>query len=331
MFPIKASASDEPAEAAAVWFARRNAGGTTDVIEEADFRLWLDSDPTNAAAYRDYARVWRMLGESAAEPDLLALRAAALKQPAARLSRRAVFGLAGGAVAASCAGLWVMGAASPARALISTQAGQRLNAALPDGSEAVLAPSTRLRLDFANGRRAAVLEQGQAYFDLTPNGGTPFVLRAGDYVLAADSGRFQLTLLDGRPDVVVEQGDLTLYRRTGGKLGTRLSSGQKSALTRDGLKAETADVEVETAWRTGRLVVRDRPLSEVVAAFNHYSVEHLVIEDRAAGDTRISGSFRYDGGREFALALASGFNLSVKRTRDGVWRIHTPDGSATVR
>lgn len=314
-------------DAAAFWFARMNGGVTPSVEDEAGFRRWLDSDPANVAAYRDCQTVWRMLNDEAAEPEVLALRAAALGQVEPHLSRRAMFGLAGGAVAASCAGLWVLTAPSPARALISTKAGQRLNATLPDGSEVTLAPLTRLRLSFENGRRSATLERGQAWFDLKPDAARPFALRVGDHVLTTEGGRFQLTVAGDRPDVVVEQGVLTVAERHGGKASVRVPAGRKS----DGFTVTAADVEAETAWRMGRLVVRDQPLSQVVAAFNRYSGEQLLIEDSAAGQKRISGSFRYDGGREFALALASGFDLSVKRTSDGVWRIRTPEGTATVR
>jgi len=324
-------ANDDHADPAAFWFARMNGGTTPSLEDEAGFRRWLDEDPANIAAYRDCQQAWRLLELDAGEPEVLALRAAALARPRPRLSRRALFGLAGGAVAASCGGLWVLGAASPARALMSTKAGQRLSATLPDGSEVTLAPLTRLRLDFARGRRGAVLEQGQVYLNLAADPSRPFALRAGDRVLTADGGRFQLTLQDDRPDVVVVQGALTVSERRGRGAPVRLAAGQKGGLTASGIHVFPADVEVETAWRDGRLVVRDRPLSEVVGAFNRYSADRLSIEDRAAGAKHISGSFRYDGGRECALALATGFDLSVKRTSDGVWRIRTPEGSTTVR
>lgn len=325
------TANDDHADPAAFWFARMNAGTTPSLEDEAGFRAWLDENPSNIAAYRDCQQAWRLLEIDAGEPEVLALRAAALGQDRPRLSRRALFGLAGGAVAASCGGLWIVGAASPARALISTRAGQRLNATLPDGSEVTLAPLTRLRLDFVDGRRAAVLEKGQVYLNLTTDPARPFALRAGDRVLTADGGRFQLTLQGDRPEVVVEQGGLSVVARRGDNTPVRLTTGQKGGLSDQGFRVGPADVEVETAWRDGRLVVRDRPLNEVVAAFNRYSADRLSIEDRAAGAKHISGSFRYDGGREFALALATGFDLSVKRTSDGVWRIRTPEGSTTVR
>ena len=315
----------ETADPAAFWFARMNGGDAPSPQDEAAFRRWLAEDPGHIRDYRACQQAWRMLEFEAGQPEVLALRAAALGRADHRTTRRrALFGLTGGAVAASCGGLRVMTASSPARALIVTEAGQRLTAPLPDGSEVTLAPSSRLRLDYGAERRAAVLEAGQAYFHIQPDI-EPFVLRVGDRLMTTAQGRFQATHADRRPEAVVEQGRLWVTQRGGVGAALTLTAGQGGLARGDELRAAPADVEAETAWRMGRLVVRDRPLREVVDRFNRYSAERLTLTDVAAGGVRISGSFRYDGGQEFALALARGFGLSVRRSADGGWRIGSPE------
>lgn len=335
MSPIHLRPDDaETADPAAFWFARMNGGAAPSPQDEIAFRHWLDEDPGHIHDYRACQQAWRMLELEAGQPEVLALRAAALgRADRGTTRRRALLGLTGGAIAASCGGLWVMTASSPARALIVTEAGQRLTASLPDGSEVTLAPSSRLRLDYGAERRAAVLEAGQAYFHIQPDA-APFVLRVGDRLMATEQGRFQATHADRRPEAVVEQGRLRVAERGGAGAALMLTAGQGGLARGDALRAEPADVEAETAWRMGRLVVRDRPLREVVERFNRYSAERLTLTDAAAGEIRISGSFRYDGGQEFALALARGFGLSVRRTPDGDWRIGSPekasDGTAAL-
>ncbi|HEY1071883.1 FecR family protein [Brevundimonas sp.] len=325
--------NDDHTDPAAFWFARMNSGGAVSPEDEIRFRRWLDEDPENSRAYRSCQLAWRLLELDAGEPEVLALRSAALGPgylgPGARrlTRRRALFGLTGGAVAASCGGLWVMTSASSARALISTEAGQRLTAPLPDGSEVTLAPSSRLRLDYAADRRAAVLEAGQAYFQIRPDS-APFVLRAGNQMMAAVQGQFQITCRGQQSEVVVEQGRLRMSDRRDESATLMLTAGQGGRARTGELQVAPVDVEVETAWRLGRLVVRDRPLREVVDLFNRYASDRLAVDDAAAGEVRISGSFRYDGGREFALALAHGFNLSARQTADGVWRVGSRVGSA---
>nr|WP_291834292.1 FecR domain-containing protein [Brevundimonas sp.] len=331
MRPGPHSHNDDHADPAAFWFARMNSGGAASSQDEVGFRLWLDEDPANLVAYRDCQKAWSVLALDAGEPEILSLRAAALGRGERRIDRRrALLGLTGGAIAAACSGVWVMTAASPARALISTDAGQRLTAPLPDGSEVTLAPMSRLRLDYAGDRRAAVLEAGQAYFQILPNAAQPISVRVGERTVTAEGGRFQLTNLDDQPEVVVEQGWLRVADQRGRGPAIRLEAGQRGEVRAGQVAVAVADVESETAWRLGRLVVRDWPLRDVVAAFNRYSPDRLALEDAAAGEKRISGSFRYDGAREFAMGLASGFDLSVRRTVDGVWRISTPDGTAKL-
>jgi transmembrane sensor len=330
MFPAKPSAdNDDHDDPAAFWFARMNSGDTPGLEDEARFRQWLNADPDHIEAYRQCQVAWREMGTVAAVPDILAQRATAL-QPSHQISRRrTLLGLTGGAVAAAGAGLWVMTASSPARALIVTAPGQRLTAALPDGSEVTLAPLTRLRLDYRTDRRGGTLEEGQAYFNVLPDDIRPFTLIAGERAMVADISRFQVTLVDDAADIVVEEGSLIVRpRRRRDQVLAHLSAGQQASADGSALRISAADLEAATAWRSGRLVVRDRPLREVVAAFNLYSSDRLVLGDGRAGDVRISGSFRYDGSRELAMALANGFDLSVVKSPDGSWRIEASEGTA---
>lgn len=325
--------NDDHDDPAAFWFARMNSGVAPGLTDEAGFRDWIAAHPDNIAAYRQCQVAWRVLELDAGTPEILALRARALTvETGAVTRRRALFGLTGGAIAAAGAGVWVMTASSPAKALIVTRAGQRLTAPLPDGSEVTLAPLTRLRLDYGADRRGIRLEAGQAYFNIQGDDRRPFTVIAGDRAMTAVSSRFQVTILDKSPEIVVEEGALIVAdRRDRTKVLGSLAAGQRGGGQGDRMQVAAADVESATAWRLGRLVVRDRPLSEVVEAFNRYSSDRLVLGDANAGKVRISGSFRYDGGREFALALATGFDLSAARRPDGVWRIDASEGSATLR
>ena len=88
------------ADLAAFWFARMNGGHAPSPQDEAAFHRWLDEGAANMQAYRDCLEAWRMLDMDAGEPEVLALRAAALRRDDRRTTRRrALFGLTGGAVA----------------------------------------------------------------------------------------------------------------------------------------------------------------------------------------------------------------------------------------
>ena len=144
-------------------------------------------------------------------------------------------------------------------------------------------------------------------------------------VAAADHGG----LLEA---MAVEDGDVTITPRADtGRVLARLTPGKRAIDQGGHLRVDATDAESATAWRLGRLVVRDRPLREVVAAFNHYSSDRLVLATPEAGDVRISGSFRYDGAREFAMALESAFDLPVDRQSDGAWSSGGHERTAKLR
>lgn len=321
------------ADAAEVWFVRMTRDTPLSAEDDAQFKAWLDADPRHAQAYRQCQIAWLELGTAACAPEVLAMRSRALKVEAGSTRRRILLGLAGGGVAASIGGaLWLGVGPSPARALITTSAGQRLTTPLPDGSEITLAPLTRVRLAFSDKQRTVILQSGQAYFEIAHDAARPFSVQAGDRVVTATGTRFQITLTGKDAEVVLEDGGVDVTRR-GDPAGPvqRLSPGQRLWGPAAATRIETADVLASTAWREGRLVVRDRPLGEVVAAFNRYSGDRLVLGDPELAALRISGSFRYDGASEFALALENSFKVRTRPLGDNTWRIDTLEGSTTVQ
>ena len=325
--------NDDQTDAADFWFARMNGGDPVSPEREAAFNAWLQADPGHARTYRECQMAWMELGLGGSAPPVLAMRARALKTAAGSSRRRLLFGLGGAAVATGIGGaVWMGTAPSPARALIVTKKGQRLSAPLPDGSQVTLAPLSRVRLDFTERRRGLTLEAGQAYFAVAHDPDRPFVVEAGDRQVTALGTRFQVTLSDSQAEaeVVLEQGEVIVSSRDE-MFGParRLAPGQRLSAFRQA-RIELADVETSTAWRVGRLVVRDRPLEEVVSAFNRYSGDRLVLGDPKVGGMRISGSFQYDGAREFALALEGSFGLRLQSVGTGVWRIDPPDRATTV-
>ena len=326
--------NDDQTDDADLWFARMNGGDPVSPEREAAFNAWLQADPRHARTYRECQMAWTELGLGACAPPVLAMRSRALNTAGGSSRRRLLFGLGGAVVATGIVGaVWMSAAPSPARALIVTTTGQRLTAPLPDGSQVTLAPLSRVRLDFTERRRSLTLEAGQAYFAVAHDPDRPFVVEAGNRSVTATGTRFQVTLAERHADaeVILEQGEVIVSSRDPA-FGPvrRLAPGDRLSARKQG-QIEPVDVETWTAWRVGRLVVRDRPLGEVVSAFNRYSGDRLVLGDPKLRDMRISGSFRHDGAREFALALEGSFGLTVQAAGTGVWRIDPPDSTTTVR
>lgn len=301
---------------AARWFAKADRGPMSAEDRRA-FLEWLE-EPGNADAYQETADAWSTLGAAKRADGLMAMRAAALRDASGVNRRRAIFGLAGAAAAAGAGGAALM-VASAAGATIRTGAGERLTAPLPDGSSVTLAPLSIVRVQYDDTRRRVRLVEGQAYFDARSAPERPFQVFVGDQHAQGSGGRFQVTKTGETAQILIEDGALELVaansRRT-------LTTGQMIAGPASAQQVAAADLDELTAWREGRLVFSDAPLPQVAAAFNRYSSDRLSLASSAQLDgIRISGSFRYDGTREFAQALRAGFGLRVRQLDETTWEI----------
>jgi transmembrane sensor len=71
------------------------------------------------------------------------------------------------------------------------------------------------------------------------------------------------------------------------------------------------------AWRRGRLVYVDAPLSEVVADANRYSRESIAIGDQRIADLRVSVTYPSNRIEEMLSALSSSLSLDIERPGAG--------------
>lgn len=299
------------------WFAKTDRGPLTGEDRRA-FLEWLET-PGNADAYHETADAWSVLGAAKGADSLMAMRAAALREASGVSRRRAILGV-GGALAAAGAGGAALLMAGAAGAKIRTGAGERLTAPLPDGSSVTLAPLSTVRVQYDKVRRRVRLVEGQAYFDARSAPGRPFEVIVGDQRAQGSGGRFQVTKQGQTAQILIEDGVLEVAAASGAP--RRLAAGQMTAGPADARRVAPADLDRLTAWREGRLVFNDAPLPQVVAAFNRYSSDRLALAaDTRLDAIRISGSFRYDGTREFAQALAAGFGVRIRQLDETTWEI----------
>lgn len=303
---------------AAHWFAKADRG-PLGADDRKAFLEWLEA-PGNADAYQETADAWSTLGAAKGAEGLMAMRAAALRDASGISRRRAIFGLVGAATAAGGGGVAVM-MASAAGATIRTSAGERLTAPLPDGSSVTLAPLSRVRVQYDAQRRRVRLVEGQAYFDMRSAPDRPFQVIVGDEHAQGSGGRFQVTMQGDTAQILIEDGALDVAA-AGQAAPRRLTTGHMLSGQAGPKSVAAADLDALTAWRDGRLVFNDTPLPQVAAAFNRYSSDQLsLVPGARLNEIRISGSFRYDGAREFANALRAGFGVRVHQVDTTTWEI----------
>ncbi|MEW9571832.1 FecR family protein [Rhodanobacter sp. Si-c] len=183
----------------------------------------------------------------------------------------------------------------------ATATGEQRKLPLPGGGTALLDTDTAVSTPAGQGRELR-LEHGRAQFDLKPALSQPFAVHAGDGVVSAAGGRFQVSRLAHEVRVVALAGTVSVNLPASNEQVT-LRPGQQVDYGYGRLGGtQPADLAAARGWPRGELVFYRRNLAELVAAMNRYSDTRLVIGDDALRNLPVSGVF--DAGDPAGLAQA---------------------------
>jgi len=336
---------------AVAWFTRRQGALTDAEMRELD--AWLEADPAHAEAYQEVMRAWARMELPREAPELLAMRAKALKVGP---ERRVVWRMAAGFAAAAVLGGGVYGWQSGLigyrefpNQTFRTDVGQRSTVTLPDGSVVTLNTDTVLRTKADGERRLLYLDKGQAFFKVAHDRRHPFVVSAAGRTVTAvgtafdvrvDHGRFAVTLVEGKvrvetpsplPAATPAKGAAPaapepIVAATPVQDVELVAGNQFTALDDSRWTVSRADTAKETTWLTGWLKFQNESLGQVVEEFNRYSDRRIVIQDPRLADRKITGRFKAGDVDAFVKALAEYDIARLESDRDVV-RLTQPSGS----
>ena len=308
MRTAKEAARFSIAEQAAEWYLRHRES-LLDDQEQRAFQAWLAESPVHVEEYLGVARLIALLPDAGHDPAFdaegLVRRAnadkvidfdgAPLPAPPARrapaehhfLSR---MGLVAASVLILLGGLvWPGWWKAPATILdYSTEHGVVETIALPDRSVLQLDSDSRITVHYDRNARRVDLLRGQAYLEVAADPVRPFEVLAGAVHVRDVGTHFnvyrreslvEVTTLEGA--VSVETASGSIIARAGQQASVPLGGG---AITLQNVNAADA-----IAWRSGRLVFRQRPLLEVVGEFNRHSQVQIEIDSPDLENMPVSG------------------------------------------
>ena len=327
-------------EQAAGW-ALRERDGALDAHARMDRDAWLQESPAHREAY---AAATRALDVAAAGQESAALRELRRRALAARpspwTSGRAAAGLAAGVLLVAVGagvGLGIkawrgdrahdVGAeqarGAAAGKAYATAIGQRIDLALPDGSQVSLDTDSEVRVRYSQSERAIDLVRGQALFRVAKHRPSPFqVYVAGRRVTAMgtvfdvrlDPGRLRVALLEGRVGVAEadpRSGPAGLSR------AVVLTPGRAFEQRSGVVRISDVDPRQVTSWTEGLLDFEDTPLAAAADEFNRYGARKLVVEGTRVQALRISGVFAAGDAARFAQTMADMFALKIQHAANG--------------
>jgi transmembrane sensor len=269
--PFEAS----PQAQAAAWVARLHAEDAT----EADWlalESWLAADPSHGRVYAEAEGLWAAVETHRAailselEPTDAAdghddgLTELARRRHRGRWRRRAL--AAAPLAAALVAGLLLVGPLIENRAVTYVTApGQTREVVLKDGTTIAMNGGSRLTVRMTRDARTVEMGQAEAAFDVTHDPSRPFLIAVGESQVRVIGTAFNIRRDDASTRVSVSRGIVQVSDIANPTLAVRLTVGEsvtrQDATDRTVIRREGAD-EAQ-AWRAGRLIYRDRPLSEV--------------------------------------------------------------------
>jgi transmembrane sensor len=312
---------------AADWVARL--GGQPGEADWLAFEAWLGGDDRRRAAYDRVLALslavdlqadalTEQLGDLGDRGELPAVR------PADRAASRRGGNAAWGAGLVAVAAVAVTFAAlhprpEPKAQVYATAKGERRDIVLSDGTRVALSTDTRLSVIMQRDRRELTLASGEAAFQVAHNPDRPFVVHLGDRVLRDIGTEFDAVRRDGRISVTVREGLVALERPDDSERRLTLSPGSR-AEHREGsqeVNVMAANPDDAFSWRSGRLIYRNRPLSEVAADLGRYGEDKVKAVGPAA-DLRFTGVLTIDDQSAMVQRLAGLLPVAASSGKDGV-------------
>jgi transmembrane sensor len=315
-------------QTATAWIARLNAGPLSWWDRRALAR-WLEGDSARLAALEAAQAIneaAQNLGDSALARQYLThdLRANTARP-------REGFALPSLAAAAVAAVLVVIVAPWNAPSLprlandsqAQTDVGQITDYVLPDRSTVTVAGASLVSIAFTDERREVGLERGEAFFDVSPDKGRPFVITAGAHKVTVTGTSFNvnyLAALNAMEVAVVEGTVRVAFPLIGGgsetetmRAGDVIYFGSSGPLVRRNLTAQQV-----SAWRSRKLYFDSANLSQVLAEVNRYAAKPLVSGTRDIDTLMLTGQFPAGDIESVLISLQQLYGIEARET-NGQW------------
>jgi len=205
----------------------------------------------------------------------------------------------------------------------STAIGEVSNVGLPDGSAITLNTDTRIKVKFNQERRELWLDQGEAFFEIAKDRARPFLIHTAKKTVRVVGTKFNIKLSQTGFEIAVAEGIVAVEEKNEHS-GDRPNVQSEQVMLEAGAVAsfndtsaliakENVDTVVKAqSWRTGYLRFDDERLDKVIASFNRYRSQKIVI-DKDVADLRISGVFKLSEGDAILTALEATLPIEAKR------------------
>jgi transmembrane sensor len=203
----------------------------------------------------------------------------------------------------------------------ATVRGEQRRLSLPDGSDVILGPESRLEVRVSPTERNFFLRTGEAIFSATHNAARPFRVYAGAGLIEDVGTAFAVRSGQDQVTVTVIQGEVVVSPSAGRGMNpssfqAHLTKNQQVSY-RDRLGPVIGvDATLATSWRNGQLSYIDAPLENVIAELRRYSMKDIVVEDQSLAGLRYTGTVSVSQIDQWAVGLARVYPVRIQVSGD---------------
>lgn len=194
---------------------------------------------------------------------------------------------------------------------------------LSDGSQMLLDTNTAVSVNFDRSSRQIILHHGKARFNVAKDSQRPFEVVSDTVTSRALGTVFEVY----RP--AADQLSVTVQHhavrvsiaesRDKAAHSIDLQTAQRLEYRHDGSAPRIAAIDLDQAmaWQQHRLLINDRPLSELIAEINRYRLGRIFVSDPKLNDLRLSGVFSLDHPDAIVQSICD--VLGLQQTRLSNW------------
>ncbi|MDF1685906.1 MAG: FecR family protein [Parvibaculaceae bacterium] len=272
----------ELSNAAIDWLVKLNSGAAS-AEDLANFEQWRFQSSEHEKAALEAEAIWYGVGLAGKK-----LREDTRK----KITRRALLG--GGIVALGGLGLTQYKDINTQLAAdYKTGIGEQRQLTLEDGSTVLLNADSAISIDYTPTRRGITLLKGQAHFTVSPAAHRPFIVEAEGGQARAIGTVFDVAIGAEQVAVTVIEGRVGVSTSTVNSRGVEIGSDEQAhyAHRMPALEVKAVDAALVTAWRRGKLIFNQRPLSDVVFEIERYLPGKIFIARAHMRLLKVTGVF----------------------------------------
>lgn len=274
------------------------------------FTHWRSQSPQHEMAAKEAENLWYGIGSAGKSINKSARQSL--------MTRRSLLGIS--VAFMSGAVLYQTGIIGPRLfADYTTGIGEQHDITLEDGSVIKLNANSALSVEITEYKRRLTLHEGQALFSVAKDHTRPFIVNAQYGQIRALGTIFDIDIRPRNVSVTVLEGTVGVTTDAGTFSKSNdmmiLNANSRILYNANGaaFKQEQVNVEMETAWRNGKLIFHNKPLGEVIAELERYRTGKIILTTNQLYALQITGIFDLKQPEDILQAIESTLPVYVTR------------------